>query len=303
MSLALIAGAAQGLGSLLGGRKRDKAARNAERGNIIDRRDAVVMARQDQEEMLRLARDDEARLLAATGYDFVKLRADAEKAGFNPLTAFQLTGGAGYDGRGAVIMSPFISKMETFVNMSSAVSGARGTRVGTAGYLGDAISSAGSAFFDQFNEDRAANLDAARLKLARDELSMAAAAFGAPTVRQTTGVTQTVATPFGPSAAAYGPQLPKDVVRLDSMNGEVYIKKGAAERLGLEWGDYLTAGDYTELIGEVAGEIRAGAEIPFSNGPFVGRPKKGERLMFPSDRAGKPRASVGTIPGQISRYK
>lgn len=146
MSLALIGAGANLLGGLIGGGRRDKRAMR-QLGEIQDAADDVVRAAEaDQVRAVEYARQDEARLKAATGYDFVKLRDDAQKAGFNPLTVLGATGGAGYDGRGAVVMSPFISMADAARVRVDARLGAMGTVVETAGYAGDAIANAGAAF-------------------------------------------------------------------------------------------------------------------------------------------------------------
>lgn len=150
----------QAVGSFLGGKKRAGAAREQQRmvigmaddavkAAVLDLQDNRVQATADQARAAAMRADDEARLAAATGYDFKKLRDDAIAAGFNPLTALQATGGAGYDGRGAVLTTPFIATPESnireaFYNRTAAVAGTGQAIVDNAGYFGDALSGLGS---------------------------------------------------------------------------------------------------------------------------------------------------------------
>lgn len=139
----LIAGIASGVGSLIGARQRKKqAARDAARA-------------------LQLAREDERRLKDATGYDFEKLRDQAVAAGFNPLTVLQATGGQGYDGRGAIVTSPFVPQAQY------------------AGYIGDAIGAGLQTYLDVRQQDRMFKLDAQRNDLLSRELDAVGRGFGA----------------------------------------------------------------------------------------------------------------------------
>lgn len=54
----------------------------------------------------RTRADDERRLRANSYTDFARLRDDALKGGFNPLTALTATGAAAYDMRGSVLSTP-----------------------------------------------------------------------------------------------------------------------------------------------------------------------------------------------------
>lgn len=146
-------------GNLLSGLSKKKAAKKL-RNDIIKKVDErqemaerdtmynTIVRGQDQERAIQYRKDDEARLKEATGIDFQKLRDDAQKAGFNPLTALQLTGGAGYDGRGAVLTTPFMDTPERHLadydNTPDLLAGVGGTMVDSAGYFGDAIAGLGS---------------------------------------------------------------------------------------------------------------------------------------------------------------
>lgn len=209
---ALIAGGIAGLGSLLSGSSQNKAAKNQQRNVDALSLYAIDQAKRDQAKALELAAADEARLKAATGYDLVKLREDAMKGGFNPLTVLQATGGAGYDGRGAVVMSPFMPIAGDYWNRANLYAGGSAAIINSAGYIGDAIGSAGSAFFNQANQQASLDLEAARVSLARDELAMMAQPFGGGFVRQTTSSpnSQATSSPFFPGSISKMGSLAKD---------------------------------------------------------------------------------------------
>lgn len=232
MGLGLVLAGVAAVGNLLGGRKRFKAQQRADA-------------------------DYQARLAAATGYDLVTLRQQAESSGFNPLTILQATGGQGYDYRGGVA--------------------GPGQAAQYAGYVGDAIATGADAFRQAMDFDRQMRVEEGRLDVDRAALAFdmgqraSVSPFGAASVKTTNSVLR------GP---VFGPFLPKDRVRVASMAGDVWLAKGAADRIGISWGQWLTAGDYTELLGELAGEFKSTSEIPLSNGPFIGAPKGG-RTYFP----------------------
>lgn len=198
---------------------------------------------------------DEARLQAATGYDFVKLRDQAEAAGFNPLTILQATGGAGYDGRGAVLATPFTPFMrETLGGMSD-------------------------AFRNNFESDRNFKLEERRVGALEREVDGA----WSPIAAQYGGG----GSPFkrgpvvgAPAAMSYGPQLPRDKTRLRSPFGYVWMDSGAAKAAGKAWGDFLLPGEYETISGEAIGNLRALAENFGSGGPFV-EPPKAKPIFIP----------------------
>lgn len=148
MPLGLILAGASALGSLLSGKSKQRAAR-------------------------RENAEYEARLRAATGYDFTKLRDQAISAGFNPLTVLQATGGAGYDGRGAV--SP-------------------GNSAQYAGAFGDAIGVGANVFGQFMMQDRQLRIDEERNNIAR--MSLPASSFGSPVLRTNAAVGPAAQTPF-----------------------------------------------------------------------------------------------------------
>lgn len=145
MNLALAGAAAQLAGGIFGGRRRDKRAMR-QLGEIQRAADDVVQAaREDQWRAEQMRAADEARLKGATGYDLAKLRADAIAGGFNPLTLLQATGGMGYDGRGAILSTPFVGMQDAMRGRVDARLGALGTVTQTAGYFGDALTGFGDS--------------------------------------------------------------------------------------------------------------------------------------------------------------
>lgn len=80
-----------------------------------DQMAADALAQADQLRAIEYARSDEARMVAAhreaVGYDLGRLVADAQAAGFNPLTVLGATGGAAYAREAApVVTTPFVAK-------------------------------------------------------------------------------------------------------------------------------------------------------------------------------------------------
>lgn len=191
------------IGSLVGGRAKKRAAKKLAADIDAAASDVIQQTKNDAQQALALARDDERRLKEATGYDLGKLRDDAIKAGFNPLTVLQATGAAGYDGRGAVVTSPFVAEAPAWEARMNAKLSAGGAVVDTSGYVGQAISAAGSGYFDQRNADAQLETEKLRTQLMQAEFQNIAGGsagsgytpFGAP-VR---GVTASPVTAFGGS--------------------------------------------------------------------------------------------------------
>lgn len=155
----------------------------------------------------------------AQGIDFKKLRADAEAAGFNALTALGATGAAGYE--------------------RTVSEGA----LSSAAFMGEAVSNGLTSWFNAKNEapnpvpqgGQGAQVDPNRLMLQAGQLSL-----HGPVSR--------------PSTRRIRIYLP------DGQRG--FMLASTADRLGIKPEDTLTAGDYTELVGELAGEV--GNAIMFS---------------------------------------
>ncbi|WNK14244.1 MAG: hypothetical protein [Microvirus sp.] len=101
--------------SLLGGAMGNRAQKSANEANVSaqERINAANIAAQEASDARNLALVQEYN--AHKGVDFAKLRADAQAAGFNPLTALAATGGAGYSdlappmGSAAVSQAAFIA--------------------------------------------------------------------------------------------------------------------------------------------------------------------------------------------------
>lgn len=159
MNAAIAGMAIQALGGLFGGMSRNNAARKLTNRVVGEATQRIQLASQDhdinaaaaaadQARAIDYRASDEARMKAATGYDFQKLRADAEAAGFNPLTVLQATGGMGYDGRGAILTTPFIAtpqrRLADYDNTAELLAGVGQTQVQTAGYFGDALAGVGA---------------------------------------------------------------------------------------------------------------------------------------------------------------
>jgi hypothetical protein len=183
---ALIAGIAQGIGALLGGRSRKKSAKRAEKIARQQGEEIVAANRADQERAIQYRDADQATLRAeGVGYDFAKLRADALAAGFNPLTILGATGGAGYDRASTVLSTPFIGTSEAMMARAQLITGGATGRIVTSGYVGDSIMSAASGYFQQKNADDLMKLDYARL--AQERALAGRSAFGASGVGYNAG--------------------------------------------------------------------------------------------------------------------
>lgn len=266
MNMALIAGGSQLLGGLLGGGRRDKRAMRqlAEIQRAAD--DAVEHYRADQDRVKALRAEDEARLAAATGYDLEKLRDDARAAGFNPLTVLGATGGAGYDGRGAVLQTPFISMGDAMRIRVDARLGAAPLAVENAGYVGDAIAGAGAAF-------TSAALSQAQM-LADKEIQMAMASMAKNASEPARSEARaSVASPFdvatfpvgdtldyGALAADGGPLVTQDgkqvYVRLAEGRG-TWVSSDLARRKGWKPGDMVSTGDFDDEFNQLVGSAWA----------------------------------------------
>lgn len=144
MNAALLGMGLQAAGGLFAGRSRKKAAQEQQRMVIGMADDAVKARVLDQQDAIRLAREDEARLKGMQGVDLELLRRDARKAGFNPLTVLGATGGAGYGRSEAFISTPFLGAAEAFYNRTQAVAGTGQPLIDNAGYFGDAVAGFGS---------------------------------------------------------------------------------------------------------------------------------------------------------------
>lgn len=300
MSTALIAGAIQGLGGLLGGRSRNKAARQMRRDAITAADDQVAAARADQIRVAQLRASeqaraieyrnaDEARLREATGLDLEALRNDAVAAGFNPLTVLNATGGMGYDGRGAVLTTPFVStefigEQDAFANRAGIFAGSGQAVVETSGYFGDALSQGASAFFDQLNAQTAFNLERARNAIyERDTINSAAGSAGpfgaqvttfdaAPKKVRGSALTQAV------YDGGIGDNSPVPVV---TPSGIKWLDAGAARAARVRAFDTVIGETNEALLGELMSEVETSSGVGAgwldndarTGGPYVPAPQ------------------------------
>lgn len=281
---------AQFLGGIFGGRSRNKMAKKVwNKMNELGQRaedtatEGVYANRADQARAIEYMRGDEARLRDATGYDLKKLRSDAFAAGFNPLTVLEATGGAGYDGRGAVLTTPFIGEADALFRKADIILGAMPSigsagqsRIETAGYFGDALSGLGDSLIglgrDQVQRQHEINMQQLA-QVGRTTQRGGSSPFGAPARRVTA------------SPTVFGPPNPFEEMPVYFPNGNVTgVSKTAAELRGWKPGHWMTPGDMEDIFGEagqaaaldqalpwywryIRGEGRPTPFIPSSNAP------------------------------------
>jgi len=285
MSLALIGAGISALGGIFGGRSRKKAAKKAAaqaqqmQNQVNAAADAAVaQTSADQFAALELRAQDEARLKAATGYDMIKLRDDATAAGFNPLTVLQATGGAGYDGRGAVMVSPFIGRSDSMMAKASLMSAGMGVQaqaqggvVQASGYFGDALSGLGNSLFDIGAAGAQRNHEMAMQTAAMRGSTSSLGASGGTVSTARRGATAPLVGAKTISASPGRYYGPDPLVSVRTSLGWRKIDPGAAKRLGVGPGDWLMASDYEDLLGEIPGAVAGGADAILGKGPFFGK--------------------------------
>lgn len=216
-----------------------------------------VMANRGQERARRQSIADRNEQRAYDRDTFVRLREDAEKAGFNPLTALSATGGS----YGAAPTPPALSSGQ---------------------FIADAIGRAVDTGFNVYADGQ----DRQQRELDRQEQARIAnlefQRASAPYSSFGYGLTASVAVPgqreAGPPAMAEDGQVENlasgqphdrrpqarptwrdaDRIPVTGPTGENYrIPRRTAERLGIETWDILTPGEMTELVGEIY-EVEAG---------------------------------------------
>lgn len=318
----VVAAGIKAVGNVIGGKKADKAAKRAIADNQTDRNDAVVMTRQDQDRLNAMTaadqaraigyrKDDEARMKAATGYDLVKLRDDAVKAGFNPLTVLQSTGGAGYDGRGAVMTTPFVaseflSTADPFIAMSGAVAAARGVRVDTAGYLGKAIAGLGDDLIGM-EMQKSAQAHERAMQQADFDFQRARDA----TIRLPGSARVMTDSPVQGYGAAnpdlMGPFVrPRNISVFDPNDRLISVDASWAERNGFKPGDKFEPGDLENWLGEAgqAASVGYAAERYPALGPSIWKGQVGRGPVLwdglGSDAAGWLGDKVRSIAGAVT---
>lgn len=255
MNPAMIAAAVQGVGSLIGGGAKNKYAKRYRQEAQFSGDVAVARAEEEKLQAKQWRAEDEARLRAATGYDLQKLRDQAYAAGFNPLTVLEATGGAGYEGRGAVLETPFLSTAQAYANRANIDMGTAGQVVDTAGYVGDALAAAAQTYFAQRDADARLDLERQQLGLQRDELAWrreeyAASAFGSP-------VRSMHATHEPEPSEQFGPW---PMVSVRTPRGWEKIEPTIARRLDIQPGDFIMADDWEAIYGDTISNAYQGVD-------------------------------------------
>lgn len=286
MGLGLVAGLTAGanlIGGILGGKARKKAALQQNEyayqvfQNDFNRNEVARAA--DMAEAQALTASDEARMreawAEATGYDLEALRDEALRSGFNPLTILQATGAANYARTPApVLTTPFVPRSIPLEG-DYVLQASQGVAQ-TAGYVGDAISGAAQTFLSGYQAAESLKLEREGLALEREiEQRRAEQTLGLTRTASAAPVRQVVGTPFfdwgddWPELLSAGMQGPEAPVAVQTMAGWHYINPAAARRLSLKSGDWLTAGDVSELLGDAVGETRNAGEAVFGgNSPY-----------------------------------
>lgn len=178
-----------------------------------------------------------AQRAASAGTDFVKLRKNAEAAGFNPLTALMATGGQGFQRS----FQPDLS---------------------TGAFISDAISRGADTYFNSVQADAEASAlrqrDLAR-RVEATKTGVPVASFGYDLTQQ-----RYVPSPVSVSAGAVSDPVAGQVkprpnpayadleyipVRMpNGSNGK--LEKSIARRLDIKPYDVVSAGDFEEIVGE-----------------------------------------------------
>lgn len=199
----------EALGGLLAGRSRKKAADQIRR-DAYDTGDLIVQAtREDQARAIEYKQHDQKAIdeRGALGIDFKKLVRDAQKAGFNPLTALAATGGAGYD-RPGILTTPFLPMADAFASRANLVVGAGPAQMQSAGYFGDVLAGLGSNLFrlSESEAQRAHEFDLMRLEAAGRSATRQALP-GTASQGGFMGASNVTMSPTSGTALTYGLQL------------------------------------------------------------------------------------------------
>lgn len=286
---AILAGmAVQAVGKLVGGGRQQKYAKRYRAEAQAAAEEAIRAVQREKQEVKDIRAEDEARLKAATGYDLVKLREDAIKAGFNPLTVLGATGGAGYDGRGAVLTTPFVSSEGAYargldVNMNTAQA-----VIGGAGYVGDAIAGIGDGLVSYGEQQQQMRHEALMLEASlRGNTSSPGAVAGSRVAGGMKGRTAPMvgAAAIAPGANAAGPPFQKKEWVFDPQGNPFQMDATWMRRNGFEPGDYLQPGDYENWLGESGQAVSLGHALPEyrNQAEAVTRPIAGGAYALPKD--------------------
>lgn len=195
----------------------------------------------------------------APGIDYQRLRRDAERAGFNPLTALLAGGGAGYQRE----YDPALS---------------------SGSFVAEAVARGVDTYFNQATDEPDYEADKVREQQQRNADAQAAAARP----RSTFGFDLSQVEPFDDAEVYGGPSLGRPRARPTPGNAErvpaydpsgrmVHLLPDVAARLDILPFGNIMAGDWVELVGEV-GEIETGIgswgvrETALGVNPFALRP-------------------------------
>lgn len=193
---------------------------------------------------------NKARAAASQGTDFVRLRKNAERAGFNPLTALMATGGSGFQRSFAPDLS-------------------------TGAFISEAVSRAADTYFNQ-NVSSDAEAEGIKRKESIDAAVAEAMAYKPPP--STFGYDLTsqklaaspvsvssgpISDPVRPVANPLTVDLSYVPVRLpDGTPGQ--LENSIARRLDIKPYDVISAGDWEEIAGETP--LSDFENMVFSNG-------------------------------------
>lgn len=279
--------AMQGVGGLLGGRARKKAANQARRDAFDTGDDIVRASKEDQTRAIEYRNADQAAMDArgAVGIDFAKLRDDAMKAGFNPLTALSATGGAGYD-RPGILTTPFVPVADAFANRASLVSGTGQAMIDSAGYFGDTLSGLGSGLIS-ISENQAQR---------RHEMDMLNTELGWRAKKQVGGFSVATKQTLSPVRKEWDPfvdQGPRPLVNVWTPDGWYALTPGAADRLRVSNGQTIIGEDWEALAGDIVSEgvnvYMAGTGGVMGTGPI-------KRVGFDINNPPEPTGTPGGNP-------
>lgn len=245
--------AVQAVGKLVGGGQQQKYAKRYRAEAQAAAEEAIRAVQREKQEVKDIRAEDEARLKAATGYDLVKLRDDAIKAGFNPLTVLGATGGAGYDGRGAVLTTPFVSSEGAYARGLDANIATGQAVIGGAGYVGDAISGIGDGLVGYGEQQQQMRHEAMMLETAlRGNTSSPGAVAGSRVSGGRSGGSAPLvgATSIKPMSRPGDETFQRVIPVYDPQGNRFQIDATWARRNGFEPEDWLQPGDYENWLGE-----------------------------------------------------
>lgn len=287
MSLPLLSAGTSLLGGIISGMSAKKDAKRARSEARKQQQYLIAATREDQMKSAEHYAKEQARLdahaAANRGYDLQKLRDDALKAGFNPLTVLEATGAGAYDRATDFISSPFIPISAAYSESGRNVMDAYLGTVGASGGIGDAIANAGSAYVGT-------SLSVAEMRMQQkifEAMNGGAptqgrpAVPGAPAVKGPwQGATEVAGPPVsggatgpfgsGPQGPNYSKGLP--LVGANGQHllylregGHVYVTPATAAALGKKPGDVVSAQDVGDDYTTIKGAVYTGLGDIFAN--------------------------------------